>query len=78
MILETLPISHYVEKTRWCLEKSGLKFEEEKDIGIFGKLFLGRGVSAVLVLHENRLLLFVAFSACDGLHTGKKMPVLTA
>ncbi len=53
-VLNTLPISHYVEKTRWCLEKSGLQFEEEKDIGIFGKLFLGRGVKIYKVFNDNR------------------------
>ena len=39
-----MPISHYVEKTRWCLDKSGIKYEEEKDIGIFGIIILGRPV----------------------------------
>ena len=44
MILNTLPISHYVEKVRWCLDRSGLEYEEEKDIGIFWVLFTGRMV----------------------------------
>lgn len=44
IILNTLPISHYVEKVRWCLDKSGLKYEEEKDIGIFWVMITGRTV----------------------------------
>ncbi len=49
IILESLPVSHYVEKVRWCLEKAGLKYEEEKDIGIFGAIFFGRMVPTLRV-----------------------------
>ncbi len=45
----TLPISHYVDKVRWCLEKAGIDFEEEKDIGIFGVFFFGRMVPTLKV-----------------------------
>jgi len=44
IILNTLPISHYVEKVRWCLDKSGLNYEEEKDVGIMGIIMTGRTV----------------------------------
>jgi len=44
IILNTLPISHYVEKVRWCLDKSGLNYEEEKDVGILGIITTGRSV----------------------------------
>lgn len=44
VILNTLPISHYVEKVRWCLDKTGMEYEEEKDIGIFWILTTGRPV----------------------------------
>ena len=49
VILNTLPISHYVEKVRWCLDKSGLKYEEEKDIGIFWVMTTGRTVPTLNV-----------------------------
>ena len=35
LILNTLPISHYVDKVRWCMDKAKIPYEEEKDIGIF-------------------------------------------
>jgi len=41
-ILESLPVSHYVEKVRWCLDKAKIPYEEEKDIGIFWSLTTGR------------------------------------
>jgi len=41
-ILETLPISHYVEKVRWCMDKAKIPYEEEKDIGLFWILTTGR------------------------------------
>ena len=53
LILNTLPISHYVEKARWCLDKSGLKYEEEKDIGIFWVLTLGRMVPTLKIPGKN-------------------------
>jgi glutathione S-transferase len=53
IILNTLPISHYVEKARWCLDKSGIQYEEEKDIGIFGVLTTGRMVPTLRVPGKN-------------------------
>jgi len=42
IVLNTLPISHYVEKARWCLDKSGIPYTEEKDIGVFWFILAGR------------------------------------
>merc|ERR1711936_180999 len=36
MILETISISHYVEKVRWCLDYLDLDYVEEEDVGILG------------------------------------------
>ena len=41
--------SHYVEKVRWCLDKSGIKYEEEKDIGIFWVMTTGRIVPTLKI-----------------------------
>lgn len=46
LVLEALPVSHYVEKVRWALDKLGVPYEEEQDIGIGGVFFLGRMVRA--------------------------------
>ena len=48
-IFETLPISHYVEKVRWCLDKAKISYEEEKDIGIFWILTTGRLVPTLKI-----------------------------
>ncbi|XP_066928804.1 uncharacterized protein [Clytia hemisphaerica] len=42
IVLNTFPISHYVEKARWCLDKSGIPYTEEKDIGVFWFILTGR------------------------------------
>ena len=49
MILNSLPISHYVEKVRWCLDYAGIAYEEEQDVGIIGILLLGRTVPTLHV-----------------------------
>jgi len=48
-ILETLPISHYVDKIRWCMDKAKIPYEEEKDIGIFWILTTGRLVPTLKI-----------------------------
>ena len=40
IVLESLPISHYVEKVRWCLDYIGQEYEEEQDVGILGEEFI--------------------------------------
>lgn len=50
LILEGLPVSHYVEKVRWCLDKLEVPFENEDDAGILGIFMLGRFVSYKLII----------------------------
>lgn len=56
MILESLPVSHYVDKVRWCLDRLGQKYEEESDVGILGVFFIGRmvGIMNSIDLDQNR------------------------
>ena len=49
MILESIHLSHYVEKVRWCLDYAGIDYKEEQDCGIMGLLFLGRRVPTLKV-----------------------------
>ena len=53
VILNTLPISHHVEKVRWCMDKSGMVYEEEKDIGIFWIIMTGRLVPTLKIPKYN-------------------------
>ena len=45
LVLETISLSHYVEKVRWSLDILGVDYEEEQDAGIIGVFFTGRMVS---------------------------------
>ena len=47
--MNTLPVSHYVDKVRWCLDKANVAYEEEKDIGIFWVLTTGRLVPTLRI-----------------------------
>jgi len=42
--LETITISHFAEKTRWCMDRLGVAYVERPVAGIFGVLFTGRSV----------------------------------
>ena len=53
MILNTLPISHYVDKVRWCMDKAKIPYEEEKDIGIFWVFTTGRLVPNLNIPAKN-------------------------
>eukprot|EP00091_Calanus_sinicus_P012729 TRINITY_DN28474_c0_g1_i1.p1 TRINITY_DN28474_c0_g1~~TRINITY_DN28474_c0_g1_i1.p1 ORF type:complete len:104 (-),score=27.02 TRINITY_DN28474_c0_g1_i1:161-472(-) len=44
VILETLSVSHYVEKVRWCLDYLAIDYIEEENVGILGLFLLGRSV----------------------------------
>ena len=48
IVLETISISHYAEKVRWCLDRLGVEYVEQHDMGILGALVAGRTVP---VLH---------------------------
>jgi len=56
LILNTLPISHYVDKVRWCMDKAKIPYEEEKDIGIFWVLTTGRLVPNLFIPAKNILI----------------------
>ena len=47
--LETISISHFVEKVRWSLDRLGVPYEEEHTAGILGALFRGRTVPRLYV-----------------------------
>mmetsp|Transcript_9150 Transcript_9150/g.27535 ORF Transcript_9150/g.27535 Transcript_9150/m.27535 type:complete len:305 (-) Transcript_9150:2396-3310(-) len=47
MVLETIPPSHYVEKVRWAMDRLGVEYKEEPNIGLLGVFFLGRPVPAL-------------------------------
>lgn len=49
LILESISISHYVEKVRWCLDFLDLPYTEEENVGILGILTLGRTVPQLKV-----------------------------
>lgn len=42
--LHTITFSHYAEKTRWCLDRLGVPYEEVPNIGVLGVLLTGRTV----------------------------------
>lgn len=44
LVLETIAISHFVEKVRWCMDRLGLDYTERQSAGIIGVLFTGRSV----------------------------------
>lgn len=49
LVLETIPISHYAEKVRFCMDYAGIPYTEEQDSGILGTLLLGRRVPTLRV-----------------------------
>lgn len=51
--LHTITYSHYVEKVRWCLDRTGIPYTEIPSIGILGLLLTGRTVP-LLVLPASR------------------------
>jgi len=42
--LESIAISHFVEKVRWSMDRLGVEYSERQVAGIIGVLFLGRTV----------------------------------
>ncbi|MCB1042428.1 MAG: hypothetical protein KDC35_05805 [Acidobacteria bacterium] len=44
LVLESITISHFVEKVRWCLDRLGTPYEERRYAGTLGAFFLGRTV----------------------------------
>lgn len=44
VVLETIPASHFAEKTRWCLDRLGIDYTEVSSGGLVGVMFTGRTV----------------------------------
>ena len=44
LILETVPLSHYVEKVRFCLDKLKIPYKENPDFAVIGIILKGRTV----------------------------------
>lgn len=42
--LDTVSLSHYSEKVRWCMDKLGVDYVEEQDAGVFGIFLFARSV----------------------------------
>lgn len=42
--LETIAVSHFVEKVRWCMDRLGIEYTERQWAGILGVFLLGRSV----------------------------------
>lgn len=47
--LETIALSHFVEKVRWCLDRLGVHYEEVPDVGVLGVFTLGRTVPRLCI-----------------------------
>lgn len=48
-VLETITISHFAEKVRWCMDTLGLEYDERPAIGTLGAYYAGRTVPRLLV-----------------------------
>ena len=44
LVLETISVSHFAEKVRWCLDRMGVDYREEAWAGTLGAYYLGRSV----------------------------------
>ncbi len=44
VVLETVAISHYVDKVRWCLDRLGLPYEEVQNVAVLIMFFTARTV----------------------------------
>lgn len=49
LVLETISVSHYVEKVRWCMDRLGLDYAERQHGGTLGAFFTGRTVPQLRV-----------------------------
>lgn len=49
VVLETIAVSHYVEKVRWCMDRLGIDYTERQSGGTLGAYFTGRSVPQLRV-----------------------------
>jgi glutathione S-transferase len=47
--LESIAVSHFVEKVRWCLDRLGADYEEVPDVGVLGAFTVGRTVPRLCI-----------------------------
>lgn len=49
LVLESIAVSHYVEKVRWCMDRLGLEYTERPSGATLGAYFTGRSVPQLRV-----------------------------
>jgi glutathione S-transferase len=49
IVLESISVSHYVEKVRWCMDRLGIDYTEKHHGGTLGAFFTGRTVPQLRV-----------------------------
>jgi hypothetical protein len=49
LVLETISVSHFAEKVRWCLDRLNVEYREEAWAGTLGAYYLGRSVPRLFV-----------------------------
>lgn len=49
LVLESIAVSHYVEKVRWCMDRLGLEYQERPSGATLGAYFTGRSVPQLRV-----------------------------
>ena len=68
-VLEVISVSHYAESVRWCMEHTGVEFDEQRDVGIVGVFAFGRTVPRLHIgsstLSDSKLILRYLYG-----HTG--------
>jgi len=49
VVLESIAVSHFVEKARWCLDRLGIDYVERQNAATLGAYFTGRSVPQLRV-----------------------------
>jgi glutathione S-transferase len=49
LVLETISVSHFAEKVRWCLDRLGAEYREQPWAGTLGAYYLGRSVPRLFI-----------------------------
>ncbi|MDX1500275.1 MAG: hypothetical protein R3176_10275 [Woeseiaceae bacterium] len=48
-VLDTILLSHFAEKIRWCMDRLGIDYRERASAGVIGALFTGRTVPRLML-----------------------------
>eukprot|EP00892_Ulva_mutabilis_P000124 jgi/Ulvmu1/10111/UM006_0061.1 len=51
--LESIRVSHFVERVRWCLDLSGASYTEEANVAVLGIFLLGRPVPQLRIISPD-------------------------